>query len=209
MTEYHKIQSVWMRDSKGKFTDDFATPEIRLLSGMEWLWHEKIDGTNVRIIIDPNHGIGFRGKAERSLLSVPLTKALDRLFPEAMLRSHFPDGAVLYGEGIGPKIQGGLYKGDWDFVLFDVRVGGLWLEQSTVVDVAKAMELSRAQVVGTGKLWEAELHVQSGFKSLLNSETKAEGLVLRPMGEFLDRQGNRIITKLKAKDYPSPKNKES
>ena len=38
-------------------------------------------------------------------------------------------------------------------------------------------------------------------QSKLNSENKMEGLVLRPLVELYDNHGERLITKVKVKDF--------
>ena len=42
--------------------------------------------------------------------------------------------------------------------------------------------------------------VRKGFKSFWG-DFRAEGLVVRPGADLLDRHGNRVITKIKHKDF--------
>ena len=66
MNEYHKIQSVFKRDDKThKFIEgQWSLPEFELLKDITWVWTEKIDGTNIRIIWD-GFDIKAKGKTER------------------------------------------------------------------------------------------------------------------------------------------------
>ncbi len=136
---------------------------------------------------------------------------LEKLFPVAALMEVFPDNegeeVILYGEGIGPKIQkvGKLYRPNGpDFVLFDVKVAGWWLERKDVLDVAQKLDLYMAPGVESGgTLAEAEAFVTAGFESEISETpgTPAEGLILRPHVQLFARDGSRIITKIKTKDF--------
>ena len=52
--EYHKIQTVFLRDPETKYRTllegQFALPEFEYLADNKWVFTEKVDGTNVRII---------------------------------------------------------------------------------------------------------------------------------------------------------------
>lgn len=198
-TKYHKIQSVYKRDGKGRFTEEYSTPEIQFLAGMDWHWFEKVDGTNMRIIVEDD--ITFRGRTDAATPHPLLLHKLDEITKNSGLRSMFPDGAVLYGEGIGPKIQKGRYPDHgWNFILFDVFCGGNWLRHEDVSTIAESLEMLRAPHVGTATIHVAEDYVRQGTLESAFGPV-SEGLVLIPAVPLLDRRGARIITKLKTKDY--------
>lgn len=209
-TKYHKIQSVWKRNREtGRFLfDQFSIPEFAYLFSNEWEWTEKIDGTNIRIGWGPN-GRFIQGRTERAQIPAHLFNELDVMFnPDALAEVfQYPDQQlVLYGEGIGPKIQGcgTRYRSEKpDFVLFDVRIGRWWLKREDVEGIAAKMGLHFAPIVGSGTLQEAAAYTQSGFKSRVaeDGDLDAEGLVLRPTVELFARNGERIITKLKTRDF--------
>ena len=52
MKEYHKIQSVFKRDiANGKIIEGkYSLPEFEYLKDNQWVFTEKVDGTNIRII---------------------------------------------------------------------------------------------------------------------------------------------------------------
>ena len=107
----------------------------------------------------------------------------------------------LYGEGYGTGIQkGGCYRDDKGFVLFDVWVNGWWLRREAVFDIADQLAIGVVPVVGVGTLPELVREVKAGFESQWG-RFEAEGVVARPVVELCARNGQRIITKLKYKDF--------
>ena len=128
MNEYHKIQTVYLRDPatnyKTLLEGQYALPEFEYLADNQWVWTEKVDGTNIRVMWDGTT-ITFGGKTDNAQIPAFLVNRLsDTFFPlRDTFSSLWPDGEVcLYGEGYGAKIQkgGGNYRPDQDFVLFDV-----------------------------------------------------------------------------------------
>ena len=111
----------------------------------------------------------------------------------------------IFGEGYGVKIQkGGNYiSNDVDFILFDIRIGSMWLQRESLENIASKMGVRIVPLIGYMTLWDAINLVKQGFVSLIseNRQYKAEGLVLKTRDGLLDRQGNRIITKIKTIDF--------
>ena len=131
------------------------------------------------------------------------------MFPPDNLRAVFQDGtAILFGEGYGAKIQkGGNYIPDGQsFILFDVW-RDIWLERINVADIAGKLGIKIVPIVGEGTLLEGVEFVKHAtaaeFRSDLaeNKAYQMEGLVMRPAVEMQDRRGNRIIAKIKRRDY--------
>lgn len=205
MKPYHKINSIFKRDPKTfKFIEgEYSTPEIAYLANAEWLFTEKIDGTNIRVMWDMEK-VSFGGRTERAQIPANLYDKLQEMFPVEKFKSLYPDQPMcLYGEGYGAKIQkgGGNYIPDGvSFILFDVMVGDWMLRRADVFDVGKNMEISIVPIVGRGTLEDA-INIVKGNPPSLIGTAQAEGLVLRPLVELQDRAGHRIITKVKAKDY--------
>lgn len=218
MTFYHKIQSLYQRNDRGDFMPYYSCPEFEYLRDLQWDWSEKIDGTNIRIELskeyDDDIEVGeplvrrIGGRKENSQIPAKLIARLDEIFPLKSLLRSFPDSEVtLYGEGIGPGIQkgGGNLRAYPDFVLFDVKVGDWWLRRENVAEIAKTFAVQMAPHIGMGTLDEAEERVKHGFESKCAQKpgTMAEGLVLRPMVDLFARNGDRVITKIKTRDYPN------
>ena len=211
MIQYHKIQTVFLRDPDNNYKTllegTWSKPEFEYLKDNKWMWTEKVDGTNIRIMWDGKN-ITFGGKSDNAQIPSFLVNRLNDLFGGTKGRMKFKeifgeDGEVcLYGEGYGAKIQtGGDYIPDGqDFILFDVKIGDMWLERENVEDIAKNLSIDTVPIIGTGTLLEAIEKVKKGFDSPIGT-AKSEGLVLRPLTELKNRRGERVITKIKCKDF--------
>jgi hypothetical protein len=210
MREYHKIQSVYKRDPiTHKFIDgEWSLPEFDYLAECEWEWTEKVDGTNIRVIWDDmdklvDYEVIFKGKTDNAQIPASLVKSLQDLFPSEKFRDVFDSSVCLYGEGYGNRIQkvGSLYKPDGvSFVLFDILIGEWWLKREDVIAIAAKMGIEVVPTVDWGTLWEAIMFVKKGFNSNWGA-FPAEGLVCRPKVDLRSRDGHRIITKIKTKDF--------
>lgn len=202
MSEYHKINSIFKRDESGKrmLFGEYSQPEFAYLANNEWAFTEKVDGTNIRVMVADGK-VQFGGKTDNAQIPAKLFARLTERFVPVTLATKFPDGAVLYGEGFGPGIQsGGLYRKDQDFVLFDVRIGQFWLGRLDVEEIALRLGIELVPICGTGTLGDMAKMVESKFTSIWG-DFPAEGIVARPKVELHTRAGERIITKLKHKDF--------
>ena len=218
-TEYQKINTLFKRDSNNAIMpDEWADPMFEYLANTKWEATEKVDGTNIRIIITPPAtegapvGVEYRGRTDAAQIPGHLLKRLEELFPVDKMAEQFnpavrpmKDTIVLYGEGYGEKIQsGGRYvRGGADFILFDVRVGDWWLLRDKVESVADVLGIKAVPLVGYMTIPEAIEYVRRGFTSQIAADPTlpAEGLVLKtPMG-LLDRTGHRIVAKVKTADF--------
>jgi hypothetical protein len=203
-TEYHKIHSVYMRDPETKrktFLEGlWSRPEFGYLAKNDWIFTEKVDGTNIRIVWD-GAARTIAGRTDNAQIYAPLYARLKDLFPNEKLRAQFGEQpAVLYGEGYGAKIQkgGGNYIANGvDFVLFDAFIG-MWL--SDIEELAEQLGVRRVPIVGVGTLYDAISLVREGFKSRWG-DFEAEGIVARPVVELANRLGERVITKIKCRDF--------
>lgn len=214
MLEYHKINSVFMRDPADKHKSflfgEWARPEFKLLANCEWEWTEKVDGTNVRVELFDGK-VSFGGRTEAAQMPVSLVSRLTELFPAEKLIRKFERvkddflAITLFGEGYGAKIQkgGGNYKPDGvDFVLFDVAFGAQWASRPVVDGIADELGIWSVPVVGYGTLHEAIEMARGGFNSSWGwGDFLAEGLVMRPSVELRTSTGSRVITKVKCKDF--------
>jgi len=207
MKKYHKIPTVFKRDPETKFKTlldgIYATPELEYLKDCTWVFTEKIDGTNIRVMFD-GKDLTFGGKTDRAQIPDFLLNALELRFMPLLndFRELFPEGVCLYGEGYGAKIQkgGGNYRSDQDFVLFDVKVGEWWLKRSDIEDIAVNFCLDIVPIIGYGTLQSMVDFTRQGLRSMWG-DFLAEGIVARPHVELKARSGQRIITKIKHKDF--------
>ena len=164
-----------------------------------------VHNCNIRVIWD-GHAVFFGGRTENAQIPSHLVNKLNDLFggtnKEEIFEQKFGETKViLFGEGFGEKIQkgGGLY-GPVDFILFDVFCGGMWLKRDSMEDIANTFGIRTVPIVGTGTLPEAVEYVRQHPHSKLR-EAEMEGVVCRPLCELSDRRGNRLIVKVKCRDF--------
>lgn len=238
METYHKIQTLFKRHQDGKkkgkmIRGEWTTPELEYLASNQWEFTEKVDGTNIRICLhryEDTLEVEFAGRTDRAVLPKPLLQWLEARFHDSPRgSSDCPSGAgrwmldndlsdvILFGEGYGPKIQGGgKYREDHSFVLFDVKIGNWWLTRPDVDDIASKLGVDSVPTIGYGTLQDAIDIVSTGItftktgaierwgRGTLQSQWgafDAEGIVARPVVPMFDRGGQRIITKIKAVDF--------
>ena len=208
MKEYTKIPNIYNRETfaNNKLIEgDFTTPELEFLKDCEWVWTEKVDGTNIRIEWD-GYRVSFKGRTDKAQIPAHLMKRLEELFAgetkeELFERTFGNKEVVMYGEGFGKKIQkGGEMYGDVDFILFDVLVGDWWLERDAVNAIADVFGIKSVPIVGTGTLCEAVEYIKGHPHSQLR-DYELEGVVARPACEMKARNGERIIVKIKCRDF--------
>jgi len=210
MFKYPKIETLFERDPDTfKVKEGFyRCEEFRAVN--RWILTEKIDGTNVRIHLSDDDVVTIAGRTDAATLHPTLLFAIQQWASVQSLRGIFPEGqALLFGEGYGPKIQkaGGRYRATAGFRLFDVHCGGLWLRWQDVCDIAKNLHVPTVPYLGCYTLSEAVGTARCLFLSLAAGEDGgdtsllAEGVVARSEPLMLDRRGNRVMWKLKRKDF--------
>lgn len=207
METYHKIKTVLSRDPDNNYKtlldNVWAKSEFEYLQDNGWVFTEKIDGTNVRIHWDGQQ-VEYSGRTDRAQMPTKLIQVLMNTVAAEQIGDVFEDSTdvTLYGEGFGAGIQkgGGNYRPDQGFILFDVLICGMWLERENVEAIASSLGVSVVAEVGTGSLRDAIEIAQHGFNSTFG-DFPAEGLVMRPRIELTNRRGERVIGKIKTKDF--------
>ncbi len=178
---------------------------VDFLKDCTWIFTEKIDGTNIRVVWD-GHKVSFYGRTDKATIPPMLMERLEELFGgeanEQVFEQTFGNKEViLYGEGYGSKIQnGGDYRPDNDFILFDVEIGGMFLERMSVCAIATTLGIDVVPVVLRGTIQDGVNYVKTRPMSTIG-KAKMEGVVGRPMMECFDRRGNRTIVKIKVRDF--------
>lgn len=210
MKEYHKIQTVYLRNHEDNYKTliegAWSKPEFKVLKDINWICTEKIDGTNIRIMWDGIQ-VRFGGKTDKATLPGFLIKELQNIFTNEIMAKCFPDSdnVCLYGEGYGKKIQKGhnYIPDKASFILFDIKIGDWWLSYSDIADISRKFNIEIVPIIGIFKLKQAIKYVENGFKSMIahNKDYIAEGLIMKPEIELFNRAGERIITKIKYKDF--------
>lgn len=209
---YTKINTLYNRDEKGKIQlGEFSRPEFFMLYNTPWRWYLKIDGTNTSIHWDGE--LRIDGKTEQAHWDSRTMDFLKALITKEKMEAIFPatngeyPKVIIYGETYGHGINkvGGKYfkeKCKWGFRIFDVKVGNFWLYPAGVEDVAKKLGVETPTDFGIMTIAEAEKKVIEGFKDpIAEQELAAEGLVGRPVVQLFNRMGERVMVKIKTRDY--------
>lgn len=207
MSTYHKIDALYARDpvTKKLIPGVYRNPAVEFLKDNQWEFTEKIDGTNIRVMWD-GYRVTFAGRTDKSVIPVPLLEVLERQFGGAANEEIFEDifgtkEVVLYGEGYGGKIQNGTnYRKDVGFILFDVKIGSVFVDRDTVRFLAEQLNCEVVPCVLRGTIEEAVEYVKSHEFSTIGT-AKMEGVVGRPVFELYDKRGERIIVKIKRRDF--------
>lgn len=209
MREYHKIETLFERDEKTKklIVGKFRNPTIEYLKDNIWTFTEKVDGTNIRVLWN-GHNVEFGGRTDNAQIPAPLINRLNELFGgetnAQMFEQKFGETQVeLFGEGYGAKIQnGGMYRDDVDFILFDVMIGENYQPRESVEDIARYFGIDIVPIVLEGTLQDGIDYVLTNRKSLIaKNGGEIEGLVGRTKIETCDRTGKRNIIKIKYRDF--------
>ena len=215
--EYCKINTIWKRDEKGKvIIGDWSRPEHEFLGELPWHWTEKIDGTNIRLHqASAGMEVVVGGRTDKADLPPKLVENLDNAgvldISKWTQLSDKASGApiTVYGEGFGAGIQkGGHYQAEKGFIVFDVRVGPWWLKHEDVCEVADTLGLPVVPYVGTFNPRVAWTMIASGDYKSAWPDAPLEGLVGKPLVDLQDRTGDRIIMKVKVKDWEDRKKDE-
>lgn len=209
MQEYHKIDTVFERDVNGSkmlIEGAFRNETVEFLKDVTWQFTEKIDGTNIRILWD-GHSFIFGGRTERASIPSHLVNRLNDIFNNDIMEEMFEQmfgekEVILFGEGYGNKIQkvGSLYREDVDFILFDIMVNGMYLSRLNVESIANSLGIDIVPIVLEGSISDAVEFVKTHPNSTIG-QAPMEGVVGRPKVEVRDRQGNRLIVKIKYCDF--------
>lgn len=212
--EYAKIETLFERDEQ--FIVDPSKIKHPVIATIgQWDVTEKIDGTNIRIMMDSKGDVTYGGRTDRANMHSDLIKYLIGTFTASKMRDAFAregeplSSVVLYGEGYGAGIQkGGFYRADKAFRLFDVLVDGKWwLDWANTSDVAAKLDIKTVPYLGRWTLQEIVDAVRAGVPSIVSAEENrgkeamAEGVVARPIETLFDKKGQRLIVKLKTKDF--------
>jgi len=227
--KFPKIETLFKRGDDFKLLDplQFKNPAHEIIA--RWVVTEKIDGMNMRVgmTVHPEgmqpNAVQIAGRSDKAQIPGDLIEWITQKVQPGLFRSLFqentPPGTemVLFGEGYGSGIQkGGYYSDEKKFTLFDVALRFpddekvVWLPDGAVTAFASKLDISRVPVlaVTADMPWIVQL-VRNGFATVADDLTLdegadrhgAEGIVARPIVPLFDARGQRIIIKLKTKDF--------
>ncbi len=165
--EYHKINTLFERDLATFVVDETRLKKSVLGTIREWDVTEKIDGTNIRIMLSETGEIQFGGRTDNSQLPADLLMKVFQMFPLDKLKTALwlegvPTQAILYGEGYGAGIQkGGTYRADKSFILYDVLITTVVYNEAcilhgtksnaTQIDLGMEGDFANRVITATGK----------------------------------------------------------
>lgn len=211
MKEYQKIETVFERDIEGtkKLVEGkFRNPIVEYLKDNQWIFTEKIDGTNIRVLWN-GHNFEFGGRTDNAQIPTFLYKRLQELFcndeMEQMFEQLFGEAVtIICGEGYGTKIQkgGSNYKSDGvDFIVFDVMTDkNTYLSRDSVEDICYKLGLRVVPIIKECNIQQAVDYIKTKPNSTFGQFTM-EGIVGIPKARIYDNQAKRIIVKIKVKDF--------
>lgn len=215
MNPYPSIPTVWNRDPatnhKTLIPDSWATLELEWLYSCDWIVTEKVDGMNIRLMFKTEdfspHAtmVTIAGRTDNAQIPQGLYAWVnsngDRI--STWCENNGLTEVCLYGEGYGHGIQkdGEKYANSQRFILFDVMINGCWQDFGNVKSIGREIGIQVVPEVGVGWLTEAIRLTNGGVHPSLLGDRPREGLVMRPPHELTDRKGNRIMCKVKAKDF--------
>jgi len=165
---------------------------------------EKIHGTSSKVIWKEG-AVHFSPGGCKLQTFVSIFDAED-LKDRFLLLGH--DKVVVYGEQYGGKQQGmsATYGKEARFVAFEVKVGDTWLNVPNAEDVTRKLGLEfvhYAEIDATLEAIDAQRDADSvqAIRNGIGPGKKREGVVLRPLYEFLDNRGERVVAKHKRDDF--------
>lgn len=220
MRTYPKIDTLFDRNQETFKVKPgvFRRPEFEAID--RWFVTEKIDGTNIRLhfmrdAYDGIVGSHIGGRTDKAQFETGFYETLlgivDSVQPEVekIMEEHDLSTYTLFGEGYGARIQkgGGNYRQDQGFILFDVLVNDKsWLNPYAVQSTAGRLGIRAVPVIDTAFGTEDIVTlVSQGYASdaaeVFNSTFLAEGVVAVPRVPFYTARGDRVIWKLKTKDF--------
>ena len=216
MKEYPKIETLFIRDEKTKKIDPFKIrlPEFKAIS--KWDITEKIDGMNIRICLTETGEVKISGRTDNSQLRGDLFDFLNKQFFPEKLKSIFwkenetPFEVMIFGEGYGGKIQkGGNYRQDVSIRIFDILIGKWWLKKEDIENISNKLQIQTVPNLGTIEYLprtRKELEDIIPYSKVSQQDSgytniTAEGIVAKEPHGLLLRNGNRLMWKLKFKDF--------
>lgn len=203
MEAYGETLTVFKRQERSPIVDrgNWSSDVFEYLAGNRWIFQEKIDGTNMRIIVDDQGVCDIRGRTDKTLLHPVLIKNMASMLPapEFFVENQLT-GLTIYGEGYGPGIQeGGKYRTEPGFIAFDVWRDGVWWGHRGVQSVCDTLGIQVVPIVARGALALGVEMVSEGLISTFGG-FYAEGLIARTEVPVYNAHGGLVKCKIKHRD---------
>ena len=131
METYHKIQTIFKRDPetnhKTLLENEYSLPEFEYLKNNEWVFTEKVDGTNIRVMFDGDE-IRYNGKTDKAQTPFDLIEAES----EIVSGFHIEYGGMKFGmfflaEFVNTLFMSALFStvflGGWNIPIINLILG--------------------------------------------------------------------------------------
>lgn len=221
MKRYSSVETVYKRNKDTNKIDPTVLRQDVHSVINSWVLTEKVDGTNIRVI----YGDGkrdIRGRSDNANMHPLLIEAIERdtpTFEEVSDHFDLSEGrfVTLYGEGYGAGIQknGGRYREDKGFIMFDVRITNelqgtdYFVSFDNVRGIAMQFTIPVVPIVGyvtTDEIPRTREELEKFIPYSLvamgrtDKRVEAEGVVAKPRFELRDQYGSRVMWKLCYRD---------
>lgn len=217
MSTYPKLDTLYTRGADFNVVPgSYSRPEFGLIN--DWIITEKIEGTNIRLdfradLASERLRFDVLGRTDQAQIPRPLLTTMNdwcqlhRAEVFAIMERYELTTYTLYGEGYGAGIEsGGHYRADQGFILFDVGVNGHWLDHRQVANTSFELRLEHVPILGRMTEQSAvELVRNNQLSAVADAHRRAEGVVARPAVPLFDRRGERVMWKLKTRDFTKGK----
>lgn len=230
MDKYPSIETVFLRDpaTHKLLFGEVREPEVGCVA--EWTLSEKIDGTNMRVIVDAL-GIEVKGRTDAAQLKPALVEHIKSLFDHEIIVDYFAQqlgpskvlhdewAVTFYGEGYGPGIgpNGKFYTPKYGFRCFDLKYGHTrWADDSAMRDTCRELKVPVVPELGYINHYEIpetpeELRTILPYSAVARAENPdgpgyaGEGIVAKPHKVLLNAFGGRVMWKLTFREWDEDK----
>jgi hypothetical protein len=167
---------------------------------------EKIDGTSAHITFKDGQLLFFSGGASYSEFVALFNEEQLKIKLDAMALND--KSITIYGEAYGGKMQGmkATYGDKLKFIAFEVKIGDSWLNVVKAEKIALALGLEFVHYVEI-ETTLSEIDKQRDSDSIqairngMGLGHMREGIILRPLDEYCNNCGHRIIAKHKRDEF--------
>lgn len=205
---FQKISAPFLRDGPKERLVNESKPALKWVEDfrdLEFWASEKIDGTSVGIKWDGER-VSFVGHTDKSQFCPRYLEYLQNRFGtpefESCIEAIFGDKPVIiYGEGVSKDYNVDYGFPEGEFIMYDIQYeNGKFAERSFVREVAEklGMKTPHEEKMALG---EAINFVKTRPSSFLDKDFMLEGLVLRAPVELYLNNNERVICKVKVKDF--------
>lgn len=221
MERYGKIPAPFKRDEKTNkiIRGQWSDPILEYLQDAKFLFTEKLNGTNIRLIYTPEEKVrhakdleyvkpaklSIKGRSDDAQVHGRLVDWCKTLDVSRFVNVFGNRAVCIYGEGVGEGIQkGGLQYGPTHFRAFAIKgEHGFWRPGIADQVLREGLELRCVPVILEATLNEGIEYMRQGFKTQIGPNPDvywAEGLIGVPTLPIYGPKGQRIIVKLKDAD---------